>query len=103
MPESEQFLYMIRPIRVAMLTADTTEQESRILEQHFTYLKDLTEKGIVLLAGRTLTQDETSFGIVVFRADSALQAQDIMQNDPAVQHGVMHAKLYPYRVALQGR
>lgn len=52
------------------------------------------------MAGRTLNADETAFGIVVFRADSETSARQIMHDDPAVKLGVMHAELFPYRVAL---
>jgi uncharacterized protein YciI len=87
-----QFLYVIRPARLAMLTEGSTDQEAAIIADHFEYLRMLTERNVVILAGRTLTSDETSFGIVILRA----------QNDPAVKERVMHAVLYPYRVALLG-
>jgi hypothetical protein len=34
-----------------------------------------------------------------FRAGSNEEAQSIMNNDPAVKQGIMHAELYPYKVA----
>jgi uncharacterized protein YciI len=58
---------------------------------------------VVILAGRTLNADESSFGIVIFRAASGEEAQAVMKADPAVQQGVMQAELFPYRVALMGR
>ena len=64
------------------------------------YLKRLTEQGIVLMAGRTLTADERTFGIAVLVAPSDAEARAIMNNDPAVSHGVMRAELFPFRVAL---
>jgi uncharacterized protein YciI len=62
-------------------------------------LKDLKEKGVVILAGRTLNTDSSSFGIVIFRVDSEDAAHKIMENDPAVVNRVMRAELYPYRIA----
>ena len=100
MNEMKQFLYKIQPSRPAMLTDGPTAQEGQIVSEHFNYLKDLTEKGIVLLAGRTLNTDESSFGIIVFQAVDEAAAQTVMLNDPAVRQGVMRAELYPYRVAL---
>jgi uncharacterized protein YciI len=103
MTETKQFLYLIRPTRAGMVADGPTEQENEVLARHFAYLKDLTDRGVVLLAGRTLTEDETTFGIVVFRADSEPAAERIMREDPAVRESVMSATLYPYRVALLAR
>ncbi len=100
----KQFLYKVQANRVEMLRGAPTAEEASILEEHFNYLKDLTDKGVVILAGRTLNTDETSFGIVIFRAESEQAAREIMNNDPAVKKGVMRATLFPYRVALmEGR
>lgn len=95
-----QFLYRIRPTRPDMLTDGPTEHEARIVGEHFAYLSALTEQGVVLMAGRTLTADEHAFGIVILVAATAADASAIMGNDPAVKHGVMQAELFPYRVAL---
>lgn len=100
MPNKQQFLYKIQPTRPAMLTEGPTEREAAIVGQHFNYLKDLTEQGIVLLAGRTLNTDPSSFGIIIFEADSEEAAQALVAGDPAVSQGVMRAELFPYRIAL---
>ena len=83
-----------------MLANGPTEQETSIIEQHFQYLKDLVNQGIVLTAGRTLKDDEDAFGIVVFEAEDEISAQMIVDADPAVAENVMKAKLYPFSVAL---
>ncbi|MBI1880411.1 MAG: hypothetical protein HYR94_19710 [Chloroflexi bacterium] len=54
----------------------------------------------VVTEHRTLTTDERTFGITVFEADSEEKAREIMNNDPAVIHGVMRAELYPFRIVL---
>jgi len=96
----KQYLYKIQPARAAMLPEGPTPEEEKIVDEHFSYLKDLLMDGVVILAGRTLNTDASSFGIVIFRAESEASAQDVMNNDPAVQQGVMKAELFPYRVAL---
>lgn len=83
-----------------MLTKGPTDQESRIVSDHFSYLKELAEKGTVILAGRTQNTDHSSFGIVVLNAESEEEAQNIVQSDPAVKNRVMRAELYPYRIAI---
>lgn len=95
-----QYLYRIQPTRPAMLTEGPTPEEQRIVGEHFNYLKGLTERGVVILAGRTLNTDESSFGITVFNAESDEAAGAIVEGDPAVRQGVMRAALFPYRVAL---
>jgi len=103
MAEATQYLYKIQPTRPEMLTEGPTAEEQRAVSEHFQYLKGLTEAGVVLLAGRTLNTDSTSFGIVIFRASSDEEARGIMNADPAVRQGVMRAELYPYSIALQFR
>ncbi len=97
---TSEYLYRIQPTRPSMLVDGPTPDESRIISEHFAYLKSLTEAGVLILAGRTLNTDPSSFGIVIFRADSPEQAIAVMANDPAVHRGVMQATLFPYRIAL---
>ena len=94
------YLYKIRPVRPDMLTEGSTESESKTFSEHFDYLKDLTEKGTVMLAGRTQNKDYSSFGIVIFKAESEEKAREIMNNDPAVKNRVFRAELFPYKSSL---
>jgi uncharacterized protein YciI len=95
-----QFLYRIQPARLGMLTEGPTEREAEVLGEHVAYLSRLVGEGSVLMAGRTLTADERTFGIAVLVAATLDEAEAIMNDDPAVKHGVMRAELFPYRVAL---
>ena len=97
-----EFLYTVKPTRPAMLREGPTEEETSILAQHAAYIERLAQCGVVELAGRTQNSDETAFGIVVFCAESESAAKQIMHDDPAVQAGVMSARLFPYRVAFRG-
>lgn len=74
-----------------------TDEESEIVSKHFMYLKDLLEKGILVLAG-----PETSgkFGISIYEADSLEHAKELIANDPVVKNGVMTVEVYPYRISL---
>jgi uncharacterized protein YciI len=94
-----QYIYLLKPARLEMLT-QSTPYEDETVSKHFAYLKDLTEKGVMILVGRTTNDDATTFGIAIFEAENETGAFEIMQNDPAVMGGVMSAKLFPYRVAL---
>jgi len=100
MKDRKEFMYTIKPTRLAMLTDGGTAEENSIVGQHFNYLQDLTAEGTVLMAARTLTTGPDSFGIVIFYAQDEEEAQAIMDSDPAVAQGVMQAALYPFRIAL---
>ncbi|MCP4165300.1 MAG: hypothetical protein GY759_05315 [Chloroflexi bacterium] len=102
MPTTNQYLYRIQPVRPTMLSEGATEEESAVVSQHFRYLKQLADQGVVLLAGRTLMDSYSDFGIVIFIAESDEAAQTVVQNDPAVIKRVMRAELYPYRIAVTG-
>lgn len=97
-----QWLSIAKPTRLEMLI-ETTVEEDEIIDQHFAYMEELTEKGVVLLVGRTLNTDETSFGMTIFEAEDATVAREIMENDPAVKSGMMTATLFPFRATFKGQ
>lgn len=99
----KQWIYLLKPSRLEMVTNNPTPKEAETVSRHFTYLKDLTEKGVMILVGRTQNNDENTLGIVVFEAEDESAARMIMENDPAIREGVMRAVLYPYQVALMRR
>lgn len=95
-----QYLYQLRPTRERMLIDGPTDREQEVVDAHFEYLQGLLQQGSVLMAGRTLTEDENTFGIVVLETESDESATRLMEGDPAVKGGVMTAQLFPYRTAL---
>lgn len=95
----KQWLYLLKPARLGMLT-EATPEESEAVSRHFAYLQDLTAKGVMILMGRTQNSDESTFGICIFEAEDESAARIIMESDPAVRAGVMRAALYPYKIAL---
>jgi len=94
-----EYLYEVRPVWLKMVTLGPTGEEVSILRDHFKYLESLTMQGVVLVFGRTQNNDAATFGIVILRAESEDAARVIMNNDPAVEKGVMRGKLFPYKVA----
>lgn len=97
-----QFLYRLTPARVEMVTEGSTPAEQAIVSEHFAHLTELTAQGVMLFVGRTQDNSPRTFGIAVFQAESEEQAQAIMNSDPAVRKGLMHAELFPFRIALAG-
>ncbi len=94
----EHFLYVLRVTRLEQLTQGPTAREIEIVSEHVDYLIALGKRGTMLLFGRTTENDERTFGIALFQVESEQEAIRIMENDPAVKHGVMRATLHPYRI-----
>jgi uncharacterized protein YciI len=97
----KQFIYRLTPADPEMLRRNPTPEEAEAVHFHYEYLKQLTVIDRLILMGRTAADDETAFGLVIFEADSDEDALRIMNNDPAVQAGVMNAELFPFKVMLQ--
>jgi uncharacterized protein YciI len=96
MPE---YIYLTHPFRDGFFEQPTLEEDI-IMEEHFQYLKQATEAGIVLLAGPCL---DKTFGIIVFLAGNDEAAQAFMFNDPSVKKNVMMAELHPMRISLRSQ
>jgi len=100
--QTNQFLYTVQATRPEMLTEGPTEQEAAVIAQHWAYLQNLHQQETVVFVGRTLLKDEEgSFGVAVFKAETEDAAFAIMESDPAVQAGVMDAQLFPFQILLQ--
>lgn len=96
---TRHYLYRVQASRPGLLTDGPTPAEEEIMVEHFQWLHQQVEQGTLIAAGRTLNTDESSFGIVIFKAASQEEAQAVMQSAPAIKHGIFHAELFPYRIA----
>ncbi|MCY3977270.1 MAG: YciI family protein [Chloroflexi bacterium] len=94
------YIYRIQPVRPAMLSDGPTAQESRITGEHFEYLQQLMQEGVLILAGRSLTSDYSAFGIAIFKARDDVHMREITERDPAVAQKLFRAEWYPFRIAL---
>ena len=75
-----------------------TEREEEIMEEHFQYLKKLTDGRKVLMAGPCFTKPP--FGLIVLRVNSEAEAREIMSKEPSVVNGVHTYDMAPLRVSL---
>ena len=99
----QEFLYRLQLVRGDMLRTGPTDSEQAVVAEHFAYLQNLSAHGVIILVGRTLTTDENTMGLTIFRAESEEAARQIVNSDPAVKKGLMTATLYPFKVILQGK
>ena len=77
-----------------------SKEDQAAVEQHFNRLKEATDRGQVIFAGRTAESLDKTFGIVVFEAKDQQAASEFMNGDPAVVAGLMTAELHPFSVSL---
>lgn len=95
-----QFIYTLHVTRNAMLSSGPSPEEAVALRAHVDYLERFAIEGKVLLAGRTQTTDENTFGIVIINFTTEAEANELMKNDPAIAAGVMVGHLSPYSIAV---
>jgi uncharacterized protein YciI len=100
MQQSNEYIYIFKSKRENFLQTMTPEEKAAF-GGHSEYTKKLFAEGKVILMGGCR---DGAYGIVIFRADSIDDAQQIFENDPAVKAGIVHAELHPYQVsAMEGR
>ena len=87
------YIYKIMPVRPEALSEGFTEFESKVMADHYNYLKSLKEKHVLILAGPTRTKKTTGFGIVLINAKTEKEAESIMRKDPAVATHVAKFRL----------
>lgn len=90
------YIYTLKPPR-ENFPETTTPQEELIIESHFNYLKNLLDEGKLIMAARTYN---AKFGIVIFEAENEDEAQELMDNDPAIVNKVFTAELNSLHIAL---
>ena len=93
----DAFAYFFNPTRTEMV-ADATPQESAKLEEHFNYLKKLTDGGAAVLVGRVTEPPYT--GLVVFYAGNRKEAEAVVAQDPAVAAGLFAGTVSPFRIVM---
>lgn len=94
------YLIVLRPARIGMLTEGPTAEEAATVARHLEYLQGQARAGKVRIAGRTTEDDERTLGLVLLAAASEEEARAIMAADPAVAQGVMRAELHAFRLAV---
>ena len=95
-----QYIYVLKPVRLEMLTEGPTDAEAAAVQGHVEHLEQQAKAGTVLLAGRTQTADSDTFGLVILQAESETEAAQMMESDPAITGQAMTATLFPYQVAV---
>jgi uncharacterized protein len=75
------------------------ESVNQFLPTHLEYLHSLETKGILFGAGPLFSEDGAYFtgnGMIIVRADSITEAQQIADNDPLHQNQVRKYQIHPW-------
>lgn len=96
MTENEHYLVIIRPPRSNFAESMTLE-ETKIMEEHFIYLKSLLEANLLILAGPCV---DGAFGIIILNVNSHEKALELIKEDPSVKSKLMNPEIHPFRVSL---
>lgn len=101
-PKPKQWLGILTLTEKYKDEKNWTKEDEAITGAHFQRLVQKKAEGVVLLAGRTQleTSDPGMMGLVIFYAKDEKEANEFMQNDPAVKNKIMLAKVVPYAVAV---
>jgi len=91
-----QFLILLKPPRENFLET-ITEREQNLATEHFYYYKELLNRKILFLAGRT---DDAEMGIGIMTAENEKEMAKIVNADPAVMGNMFTATIKPFSVAL---
>jgi uncharacterized protein YciI len=93
------WLVFLRPARDEM-PFDPTEDEQRIVGEHYDYLVALRDAGKLVVAGPSVVPGDT-IGISVLDVDDEAEARAIVAADPAVSSGAMSAEVRPLRISVR--
>lgn len=76
---------------------EMSQEEEKVMGEHFVYLKELTAKKICLMAGPCMG---LRVGLIVLETESKEQAAKIMEKDASVVAGVHTFEVYDFHLAL---
>jgi uncharacterized protein YciI len=78
---------------------DMTDAEREIMGRHIAYWADLMNKGYVKVFGPVLAPSGF-YGLGIVEVDSEEQIHGFIQNDPAIQAGLMNTEFYPMKAVV---
>jgi len=93
------YYVIIKPYRQDFIT-NPKENEDKIMEDHFHYLKSLLEQKKIYLAGPSLIPEDP-LGLIILEAKSEEEAKELVENDPSIKAKIqIVAEFRPIRLSL---
>jgi uncharacterized protein YciI len=99
MSETKHFIGMIKPLRDDFMI-NYTDEDERIMSEHFTYLKELIADKKLVLAGPILNEKKPR-GIFIFECKTIEEAREMLKEDPSIKAGIQEViMLEPFKLSL---
>ena len=97
--EKKHFYTIIKPYRKDFIL-NPMENENAIMENHFSYLKNLLDNNKLYLAGPTLIESDP-FGVIIFETETEEEARELLMQDPSIKSGIQKVVDFrPVRLSL---
>lgn len=77
---------------------DITDEEKKVMQQHFVYWKDLFDKGVCVFGGPVL-DPKGAYGVLAVRAATEEEARNLGNGDPSVKAGINKIEVAEMRIA----
>jgi len=94
------WLVLLRPVRPE-LPETPTEEEARIVSDHFAYLQSLCSAGKLFFAGPSHVEIGDTIGVCVYDVEDEAEVRALVAADPAIVNGVMTSEIRPLRIAVR--
>ncbi len=92
--------FMIKyPPKRASFAQDMTEMEREIMGRHIAYWTDLMNRGHVLVFGPVMAPSGF-YGLGIVEVEGEEQIRGFLQEDPAIQAGLMDTEFYPMQAVV---
>jgi uncharacterized protein len=97
--DKKYFFAIIKPYRKDFLL-NPMDNENDIMEEHFSYLKNLLENHKLYLAGPTLVENDP-YGVIIFETQTEEEARELLMQDPSIKSGIQKVTDFrPIRLSL---
>jgi uncharacterized protein YciI len=97
--EKKHFLFKLIPPR-ATFSQDMTETERNVMQQHVSYWKDLTDKGVAIIFG-PVGDPNGAYGLGIVEVEDENVVYELSANDPVIKSGLdFRYETYPMRVGM---
>jgi uncharacterized protein YciI len=96
--EKKHFLYKLYPPRPTF-HLDQNEEETKVMQQHVEYWKELTNKKNAIIYGPVF-DSKGVYGMAVIEVNNEEEADGISKTDPAVLSKICTCELIPMHVGM---
>jgi uncharacterized protein YciI len=90
--------WFIRLVPRPTFLKDMTEEEKKVMEEHYVYWKGLFDKGVCVFGGPVLDPNGV-FGVLVVKTPSEYEARELAAGDPSVKAGINKIEVAEMKIA----